>query len=177
MESPERGFLIGALLLIPADELRRRVREGYHVAGFTDLRAAHDVVFGLLRPEGDRIVDLAERAQTTKQAMGYLVAYLEEHGYLERIPDPTDGRAQVIRRTERGWEVNRTARRLVEEIQRNWAEQLGQERMEQLIALLSDLVKSLGVTYQGSTSEASTRRTGVHSALEAGDERASDAEA
>jgi DNA-binding MarR family transcriptional regulator len=157
MQESQEGFLIGALLLFPGDELRRRVYEGYMAAGFTDLRPAHEPVLGLLSPEGDRIVDLAKRARTTKQAMGYLVAYLEGRGYLERVPDPKDGRAQIVRRTERGWEVNRTARQLVKEIQDEWAEQLGQDRMEQLIALLSDLVTIIGVQYEGSISEISTR--------------------
>ena len=99
----EPGFLIGALLWLPADEVRRHVQEVFEESGFTDIRPAHHSVFGLLNPDGDRVVGLAERAQTTKQAMGYLVAYLEERGYLERVPDPDDGRAKIVRRTEKGW--------------------------------------------------------------------------
>ncbi len=155
MPSAEQGFLIGALLHFSADELSNRVRHGLHAAGFGDLRPAHDVVFGVLPPEGDRVVDLAKKAQTSKQVMGYLVAYLEEHGYLERVPDPRDGRAQIVRRTERGWEVNRAAKRIVQEIQDEWAEQLGPERMEQLIVLLRDLVKIIGEEYKGSISDLS----------------------
>ena len=151
----QEGFLIGALLLISADELRRRVHEGYHAAGFTDLRLAHHPVFGLLSPDGDRIVDLANKARTTKQAMGYLVDYLEKHGYLERTPDPDDGRSQIITRTEKGWQVNRLARQLVQEIQDDWAEELGQERMTQLITILRDLVKIIGQDYEGSISQRS----------------------
>ncbi len=158
MQSTEEGFLLGALLAIPFDALRRRVHQGFAAAGFGDLRPAHDPVFALLRPEGDRIVDLATRAQTTKQAMGYLVAYLEEHGYVERVPDPTDGRAQIVRRTARGWEVQRTARRVVHEVQQEWAEQLGPERMQQLVLLLRDLVRLLGVDYSGSPPEIATRQ-------------------
>jgi DNA-binding MarR family transcriptional regulator len=96
------GFLIGVLTAITSDALRQRVQERYAAAGFADLRLAHDVVFALLRPDGDRIVDLAKRAQMTKQSMGYLVAYLEAHGYVERVPDPTDRRAQLVRRSARG---------------------------------------------------------------------------
>jgi DNA-binding MarR family transcriptional regulator len=159
MTASKSGFRIGALLLIPSDALREYVFAGYQAAGFTDLRPAHEVVFGVLRPEGDRVIELAKRARTTKQAMGYHVDYLEQCGYLERVPDPTDGRAQIVRRTEKGWEVNRTATRLVEEIQQQWAEQLGAERMEQLMALLGDLVKIIGVDYKGSVSESTTNRT------------------
>lgn len=152
----DEGFLIGALLLFPAGELRRRVLEGYHAAGFTELGPAHDPVFGLLSPEGDRVVDLARRAQMSKQAMGYLVAYLEEHGYLERVPDPQDGRAKIVRRTDKGWQVNRLARQLVQQVQDEWTEVLGKQRMEQLLGLLGDLVKSIGVSYPGSISDLSS---------------------
>jgi hypothetical protein len=66
-----------------AAELEQRVFEGYHAAGFTDIRAAHAHIFRLLPPEGCRVTELAERAHSSKQATGYLVDYLEEHGYIE----------------------------------------------------------------------------------------------
>jgi DNA-binding MarR family transcriptional regulator len=159
----EEGFLIGALTAIVFEDVRRRVFAGYRAAGFGDLTPSHDPVFIFLSPEGDRIVDLAQRAGVTKQAMGYLVRYLEGRGYLERVPHPTDGRAQLVRRTDRGWEVNRLARRLVEEIQGDWARQLGQERMEQLITLLRELVRLIGVEYLGSTSDISQATESEHS--------------
>lgn len=157
METKQGGFLIGSLVAAVTAEIERRVLCGFHTAGFTDIRAAHTHIFRLLPPEGCRITELAERAYTSKQAMGYLVEYLEDHGYIERVPDPRDGRAQIVRRTERGWEVNRTAWRLVQQIQREWAQQLGEERMEAMIESLHRLVGLLGVPYAGSISEGSTR--------------------
>ena len=158
METPQNGFLIGALVAITSDALRQQARERLAAAGFEDVRPAHDVVFALLRAEGDRIVELAKRAQMTKQAMGYLITYLEEHDYLERMPDPADGRAQIVRRTKRGWAFQRAARQVVQEIQTEWAERFGVERMQQLIELLRDLVKLLGVEYTGSVPEIAARR-------------------
>lgn len=64
---------------------------------------------------------------------------LEQRGYVERVPDPTDGRAILIRRTPRGWEVNRIARHVVEQIQQEWAQALGQERFASLINTLRHL--------------------------------------
>lgn len=157
MATQPDGFLIGSLLSAAAAELERRVLDGYHAAGFTDIRAVHAHVFRLLPPEGCRVTELAERAYSSKQAMGYLVEYLEEHGYLERVADPNDRRAQIVRRTERGWEVNRAARRLVQQVQTEWAQQLGLERMESMIESLRMLVQLLGVSYEGSISEVSTR--------------------
>jgi DNA-binding MarR family transcriptional regulator len=157
MTTEHEGFLIGSLIAAVAAELEQRVLEGYHAAGFTDLRAAHAHIFRLLPPDGCRVTELAERAYSSKQAAGYLVNYLEEHGYLERVPDPKDGRAQIVRRTERGWALNRTARDLVQHIQKEWAQQIGEERMAMMIESLRLLVQSLGVAYQGSIAEVSTR--------------------
>jgi DNA-binding MarR family transcriptional regulator len=157
MEPLQEGFLIGALAAITSDALRQQVRERLAAAGFADVRAAHDVVFALLPPEGERIVDLAKRAQITKQAVGYLISYLEAHDYVERVLDSTDGRAQIVRRTERGWAYQQAARRVVQEIQDEWAQRFGVERMQQLIALLHELVKLLGVEYAGSVPEIAAR--------------------
>ena len=142
--TPVDRFLIGVLLQAPFAVLGQRVREGYAAAGFGDVRPAYEPVFRFLAPEGNRVTHLAARAGMSKQAMGYLVDYLVQHGYLERVPDPTDRRAQVVRRTERGWEVNRTARRVVEQVQAEWAHELGEERMSQLLDRLRELFDLVG---------------------------------
>jgi DNA-binding MarR family transcriptional regulator len=160
MMTEQEGFLIGSLVAAVADEIEQRVLEGYYAAGFRDIRAAHAHIFRLLPPEGCRVTELAERAYSSKQAIGYLVDYLEEHSYVERVPDSKDGRAQIVRRTERGWELNRTAWQLVQQVQNEWAQQLGEERMAVLILSLRELVRILGVPYQGSISEVSTRPQG-----------------
>src|ERR1700747_1273074 len=71
----------------------RRVAAGLAEAGFGDIRPAHTAVFQHIDADGSRLTDLAERAQITKQSMGYLVDFLEQRGYLERRSDPTDRRA------------------------------------------------------------------------------------
>ena len=144
-------LLIGALLVLPFSTINRRVFEAYAAAGFTDLRPAHTPVFQYLLPEGDRIVDLAARAQTSKQAMGYLVGYLEKAGYLERTPDPRDGRAQIVRRTEKGQQVNRLTRETVQVIQKEWTQLLGEDRMAYLLSILRELVQQIGFEYVENT--------------------------
>ena len=59
-------------------------------------------MFGNIEPDGSRLTDLAERAHMTKQSVGEVTTELERRGYLERVPDPGDGRAKIIRLTERG---------------------------------------------------------------------------
>ena len=143
----EAQALIGALLAIPHFELQRRVQSGFAKAGLAEIRPAHNPIFQWLPVDGARVTELAERIGTTKQAVGYLVDHLEANGYLERVPDPRDGRALLVRRTKKGWRVNQTARKLVEEVQADWAGRIGEDRMAQLRDLLGDLVRALGVSY------------------------------
>ena len=137
--SPYETLMIGALLMIPAQEITRRVSAALLLQGFTDYRPTYQMVFQWCRPEGSRLTELAERAGITKQSMGEIIDALEQRGYVERIPDPTDGRAILIRRTQRGWQVNRVAREVVEQIQQEWAQTLGEERFRHLLEILRQL--------------------------------------
>jgi DNA-binding MarR family transcriptional regulator len=105
--------------------------------------ATYDAVFQWLGPDGDRISDLAERCGVSKQAMGETIDWLERHGYVERVPHPTDGRATLVRRTKRGWRVNSIAREQVDAIQADWANALGEADFAELMRLLRRLVRLL----------------------------------
>lgn len=70
-------------------------------SGHPMVRASHGAVFENIAPEGSRITDMADRHGITKQSMGPFVDELEEHGYVERYPDPSDGRAKLVRLTLR----------------------------------------------------------------------------
>ncbi len=78
-----------------------RIVDGVVGAGFPQ-KPSHSAVFAQIRPEGSRLTELARGANMTPQAMGELVDELEELGYLERQPDPTDRRAKLILLTDRG---------------------------------------------------------------------------
>src|SRR5215470_17042583 len=101
--------ILNRLLLRPALAMRLRVQQAIERAGFGDFRIAHMNVFAWLPPSGARIGELARQAQLSKQTMTELVSYLEAHGYVYRTRDPTDGRAWIIRFTERGEALHRVA--------------------------------------------------------------------
>ncbi len=143
-ESRDEHPNVGILLRFLFQEVVTRVSAGLAEAGFDDIRPAHTAVFQHIKAEGSRLSELAERAQLTKQSMGYLVDYLEGRGYLERRPDPADRRAALVCLTERGWEEIRAALRIIAEIERDWARRLGQERMELLRELLTELRRTAG---------------------------------
>lgn len=108
-------------------------------AGFEDIRPAHTAVFQHIQADGSRLTDLADRAQITKQSMGYLVDYLEQQGYLERRPDPDDRRVTLIGLTDRGWDQVRAALTIIATIEQQWTARIGERQMNQLREALNDL--------------------------------------
>jgi DNA-binding MarR family transcriptional regulator len=117
------------------DELYRR----FAAVGFGDIRPGHGCVFGNIDPEGSRLTDIAERARMTKQSVGEVAADLERRGYLERLPDATDGRVKIIRLTDRGREAQRVGREVIDEIEREWAERYGEARIAELRETLESI--------------------------------------
>jgi DNA-binding MarR family transcriptional regulator len=112
-------------------------------SGHPDVRFAHGSVFQFLDDDGTRVGVLAERAQVSKQAMAQLVAHLEEHGYVERVPDPHDRRAKLVRATERGREVFAIARAVTADVDARLRRRLGDAKVEQLRTLLQELDAAL----------------------------------
>jgi DNA-binding MarR family transcriptional regulator len=130
---------LGILLRISFQEVVRRVSTGLAEAGFDDLRPAHTAVFQHIDADGSRLTDLAERAQITKQSMGYLVDYLEERGYVERRPDPGDRRASLVCLTERGWGQVNAALAIIATLEKEWTRTIGTQEMAKLRKLLAEL--------------------------------------
>src|SRR5919202_1447191 len=130
---------LGILLREPYRVANERLHRRFAESGHPDVRTPHGNVFAYLDDDGTRVSVLAERAQITKQSMAELVAHLERHGYVERIPDPADGRAKLVRATARGSDLYAIAREFIAELEREWTERLGEAKMRQLRALLEEL--------------------------------------
>src|SRR5215208_1227824 len=129
-EQPFGPPLIGALLRVPWEAIQRHMLERLHERGFDDLDAAHLNVFQYPGPQGARPSELAARLRISKQALNYLL------GYLERRPDPDDLRSKRVALTPRGTAAVRVIRDAVAEIESAWAQQLGPQRFAQLRGLL-----------------------------------------
>jgi DNA-binding MarR family transcriptional regulator len=138
-ESPVGPPLIGALLRMPVEVVRRHMLERLHECGFADFEAAHLNVFQYPGPQGMRPSELAARLRISKQALNYLLGQLERLGYLERQADPDDLRSKRIVLTQRGYSTVPVIREAVSEIETTWAQQLGPERFTQLRDLLIEL--------------------------------------
>ena len=134
--SPENlAVLLREPFRIGSEYLHERFAE----RGHPEVRPPHGDVMQYLDDGGTQVSVLAQRAQITKQSMAELVAHLERHGYVERIPDPADRRAKLVRATARGEELYAIAREFVAELEQQWTERLGKKKMRQLRGLLEEL--------------------------------------
>jgi DNA-binding MarR family transcriptional regulator len=134
--APENlAILLREPFLAGTDLLHRRFAE----RGHPDIRPPHGNVMQFLDDAGTRVSVLAERAQITKQSMAELVVHLERLGYVERVPDPSDRRAKLVRATPRGKQLYAIARDVVGEIEADWTKRLGKAKMRTLRELLEEL--------------------------------------
>ncbi|MBL0707357.1 MarR family transcriptional regulator [Sinomonas sp. JC656] len=93
---------------------------------------AQSRVFQRISSGGSRVTELADQAKVTKQTASALVQALEDGGYVERAPDPTDARAQLIRVAPRGAAAIAIAAAEIARIEGEWRRALGSARFDRL---------------------------------------------
>jgi DNA-binding MarR family transcriptional regulator len=130
---------LGLLCYIAHRSMEGGVLEALAEAGHADLTAAQGRIFARIDPAGTRVTELAERAGVTKQTAGFLVEQLERAGYVDRVPDPSDARARLVRIAPRGEEAVRVARVAEERIEAEWTRHLGKQGTAQLRRALTSL--------------------------------------
>ena len=140
----ERAPHVGAMLRVVWQFVRDELYAGVVAAGFEDLNAAHVGLWRHPGLDGLRPSQLADRSGITKQSVNELLSHLEGRGYLDRVPDPADGRARVIRLSAKGRRLERTIYAEAGQAERRIAETLGARRFAQLKSSLEVLTQQLG---------------------------------
>ena len=133
---------VATLMFIGYRAMDDRVIRAMRDAGY-EVTVAQARLAQRIARDGSRLTDLAEQAQVTKQTASVLVAALEEKGLVERVPDPSDGRARLIRFTPMGLAASGQAREIVMGVEREWNEHLGPELaacLREALTRLRDLV-------------------------------------
>jgi DNA-binding MarR family transcriptional regulator len=113
-------------------------------SGLVNLRSAHTALLPHIDLEGTRLTDLARKVGTTKQAVAQLVDELVEMGGLERVPDPQDGRAKLIRFARQRGKLSLFAGlEVLRELEVELAAQLGEDDLDALRRILAALLATL----------------------------------
>ena len=117
----------------------RAVYERLAVEGYAQVRPPH-IAFMDQMGAGCRMSELAERLQMTRAAVTQLAQHLERLGLVERVADPSDGRAVIVRPTAASAHGYRVGRQVVDELEHVWSERLGERRFRQFKAMLEEVV-------------------------------------
>ena len=135
----DRELPTSLLMAIAARAASTRIFEVLQAEGFDDVTIAQSRLIAGIDEDGTRVSVLAARAQIAKQTATALVDKLERAGYVERLPDPADGRARLVRQTPRATAALPVARAEEQRIEDEWRAHLGDERMTQLREALTAL--------------------------------------
>ena len=107
-------------------------------SGHASLRAAHTNLFPHIDLGGTRLTEIARRLGHSKQSVAQLVDELVEMGILERVPDPNDGRAKLVRFLGGAEALSRGVRVLID-LEAEIAEALGRGEFDRLHRSLAAL--------------------------------------
>ncbi len=137
---------IGRLFLYAHRAYSARANVKLRERGYEGLTQAHSILLANLDLKGTRLTTLARRAGITKQSMGQLAVELEQQGYIERLPDPTDKRATLVKFTEVGKLFFADNFSLKDEIDAEYQAILGKEGFDTLVRLLMQLLDGLNAS-------------------------------
>jgi len=100
--------------------------------GFSGMQPSYPRLLGNLDTEGTRISGLSRRMGISRQAVAQLVKEIEAAGFVERRPDPQDGRGVIVAFTPKGREGLATAVEVMGEIETEYAEVIGDAGLDEL---------------------------------------------
>ncbi|MBT3989558.1 MAG: MarR family transcriptional regulator [Rhodospirillaceae bacterium] len=101
--------------------------------------ALANVLGHLSRNENIRQTKIASRAGLTKQAVGQFLDELEKLQLIERIPDPNDGRARLVRYTDQGKKFLKVADQIKTDIENEYSAKMGGRNLTDLKNLIDKL--------------------------------------
>ena len=142
---PADRAAVGQLLVRLLRHFRTELFAAAASSGYGDVREPHLHIFGNIR-DGARLTELAARAQLSLAATSELVNDLQRLGYVERRPDPDDGRAKLVVPTGRGRAALAAAGDRVAEIEAHWGGLVGHDRFAEACRALQDLLDALDGT-------------------------------
>lgn len=135
----DRPVSSGLLMYISHRDAEDRIFSALAAAGFGDITRAQGRLLAGIDLDGTRLVVLADRARIPKQTALALVNGLEASGYVERMPDPSDGRARLVRLTDKGLALLPHAAAAEAAVEQAWTARLGERRMRALRSALWEL--------------------------------------
>jgi DNA-binding MarR family transcriptional regulator len=111
-----------------------------HAAGHPEVTSAMVALFRSAGVDRRRPGEIAVTARLSKQATNDMLRELERLGYVERHPDPSDGRARIIRLTSRGKALDAAVWSAGREAEQAWRVRFGDEQWTTFNGVLDELI-------------------------------------
>ncbi len=128
--------------MLAGKDFQRRLDRDLAERGVSGIGSRHRVIFLHLGQHGaSRSVDLAQAAGIRPQSMMTIVHELEELGYLERRPDPSDSRAKLIDFTGKGRALINELTHSTNIVWQQYEAIAGKKQLEQTFAGLQSLLQ------------------------------------
>jgi DNA-binding MarR family transcriptional regulator len=140
----EHDLDLGILLALGYQEFVRQLHEALAAAGFDDLGRSDGYVFRALAEAPLSTSALAARLDITKQGAAQIVEDMTGRGYLERRPDPADGRARLLFLSSRGQAALAEARRFHHVYEASLSKRHGRAAVTSLRDLLTSMARGRG---------------------------------
>jgi DNA-binding MarR family transcriptional regulator len=135
-----REKLLLRLLFRATETMNATMADRIRERGFPEFQPSFTGTLVQIDTEGTRIGRIAERLHVTRQAASQMIREIERRGFIERIADPSDARAVIVRHTAKGRRILQTAIEVMLGIEDEYESVLGAEGLADLVTLLGKLV-------------------------------------
>ncbi|WP_214318808.1 MarR family winged helix-turn-helix transcriptional regulator [Nonomuraea sediminis] len=130
------GVLLGLAYNQFVDELHEHLAKH----GFTHLKPTFGFAFKVLAQESVTTSRLAALLRITPQGAAKTVEEMVAAGYVDRVPDPSDGRVKLLVLTDRARALLATGHEFHQAFERELAQSLGEAKIETFREVLDAMV-------------------------------------
>lgn len=126
------------LLLERADWFAREIMKGVKRSEHAYITPAQSRLLAHMGGKPMNMAELARRLAISRQAVHKTVSELARRGILEVIDDPQRGNSKLVHYTDKGRLLNRAGAQIIQRIESDIAQQLGEARLRDLKQLLAE---------------------------------------
>lgn len=136
------GADLALLLLGGFRQLAEEATDRLAARGHPGIRPAHDFALRAVVAGAASVSDVGRSTSVSKQAAAKTVAFLEDNGYVQRRPDPDDGRRARLTVTDRGHALMREGEAVFDDLRAEWETLVGRDRVTEVQDALQRLLEA-----------------------------------
>jgi len=133
--------LLGVTLYLQSEIMDRLIRD----CGHQGLRINYEPYIQIIGNGGARLSDVADLLEISRQAANQTANQIEAAGYIQRLSDPSDGRAKLLALTSRGKTLRQDGIREAIRLQSQMESMAGVRSISRCIDTLTVLNRKLGL--------------------------------